>query len=121
MCSISAPHHFDDNAIRTLQIITHQLSTALSKAGLFLRNQKLVEELSLLQMVTIAATEARQEDELLSRTTKILKQAFFQADSIGFCLVDGDGRFVRFHASYQYRSKDVSLPLITPGKGSWGR
>jgi len=116
-----SPHHFDDNAIRTLQIITHQLSTALSKAGLFLRNQKLVEELSLLQMVTIAATEARQEDELLSRTTKILKQAFFQADSIGFCLVDGDGRFVRFHASYQYRSKDVSLPLITPGEGIVGQ
>jgi GAF domain-containing protein len=114
------PYHFDDNAIRTLQIITHQLSTALAKAGLFLRNQKLVEEMSLLQKVAVSATEAATQDELLSRITEVLQQALPHADSIGFCLLEAGTNMLRDHAAYHYRDKSAALTVSAAGEGIAG-
>lgn len=115
-----SPGHFDKNVVRTLQVIAHQLSTSLAKAELFARNQKLVDELSLLQAVASAAAEAQDEDALLSRTTDILHHAF-HADSIGFRLLDPELGLVQDHDSYQYQKKISAFLRTNPGEGITGQ
>lgn len=111
--------HFDENVIRTLQIITHQLSSALAKAELFASNQKLVEELSLLQAVSTVAAEAQDEDELFTRTTDILLRAF-HVESIGFRLLDSDLGLVQDHPSYKYHKKKTGFLRTNTGEGITG-
>ncbi len=111
--------HFDENVMRTLQIIANQLSTALAKAELFARNQKLVEELSLLQAVASVAAEAKDEDELLTRITNILHQSF-HADSVGFRLIEAELGVVQDHTSYKYHEKITAFLRTNPGEGITG-
>lgn len=115
----TSPHHFDENAIRILQIIANQLSSALAKATLFARNQQLLEELSLLQAVATAAAEAKDEDDLLTRTTDIMHKAL-HADSIGFRLLNADLGLLQDHPSYIYRKKITAFLRTNPGEGIAG-
>jgi GAF domain-containing protein len=111
--------HFNENVIRTLQIITHQLSSALAKADLFAHNQKLVDELSLLQAISGVAAEAQNENELLSRITDILYEAF-GVESIGFRLFDSDFGLIQDHPSYKYHKKRTGLLRSNLGEGITG-
>jgi len=115
----TSPDHFDENVIRTLQIVAHQLSSSLAKAELFARNQRLVEELSLLQAVATAAAEAQDEDDLLLRTTNIMRKVF-HADAIGFRLLDIESGLVQDHASYHYHKKITAFFRTNPGEGITG-
>ncbi len=112
-------HHFDENVIRILEIIAHQLSSSLIKAELFSRNQKLVEDLSLLQAIATASTETQDVDRLLSLATTIIHKAI-QADVFGFSLLDDDFGFLRDHESYIYRDKNASFLRTNPGEGISG-
>lgn len=115
----TSPDHFDENVVRTLQIIANQLSSALVKAKLFARNQKLVEELSLLQAVASVAAEAKDEDDLLTHTTTIMDDSF-HADSIGFRILDNELGVLQDHSSYKYYKKITAFLRTYPGEGITG-
>ncbi len=113
------PNHFNKHEIRILQIITNQLSTALAKSALFARNQRLVEELTLLQAIATEATEATTEDDLFSRVTPIVAQAL-RADHFGFALLDPVSGNLMYHRSLRHRREKLMVPIIRPGEGICG-
>ena len=115
----TSTNHFDENAIRTLQIIAQQLSSSLAKADLFARNQKLVEELTLLQAVAATAAEAQDEDALLTRITQIMYKAL-PADSFGSRFFKTAVADLEDHSSYHYREKSTAFLRTNPGEGVTG-
>lgn len=112
--------HFDENEIRTLQIIVHQLSTALAKSVLFARNQQLLAELRLLQAVAQVANEVSDEDSLIAQVTEIVAPAL-RADVCGFSLVNPSTGYQTDHPSYIYRNGRVTMPMRGPGEGICGQ
>jgi GAF domain-containing protein len=114
------PDHFGEHEVRTLQIIAHQLSTALDKSALFARNQHLLAELRLLQAVAQVTNEASDEDSLIEQTTKIVAPAL-HADVFGFSLIDPATGHRTNHPSYLYRYNRPLMPVCGPGEGIGGR
>jgi GAF domain-containing protein len=114
------PEHFNENEIRTLQIIAHQLSTALAKSALFARNQLLLTELRLLQAVALVANDASDEDELFEQITHIVAPAL-RADVFGFSLVNPINGYRSNHPSYIYRADRPVVPVCGPGEGICGQ
>lgn len=112
--------HFDENEIRTLQIVAHQLSTALAKSVLFARNQQLLAELRLLQAVMQEANEASDEDSLIEKVTQIVAPAL-SADLFGISLVNLATGHQTNHPSYLYRHGKVTMPVSGPGEGICGQ
>ncbi len=115
----TSSHYFDENVIRTLEIIAQQLSSSLIKAELFSKNQKLVDNLSLLQAIAAASAEAKDVDGLLSLATKIIHKAI-QADSFGFSFLDDNFGLLQDHKSFIYRNKNTSFLRTNPGEGISG-
>jgi GAF domain-containing protein/two-component sensor histidine kinase len=114
------PRHFGENVVRTLEIVAHQLSTALAKARLFTKNQNLVDELSVLQAASLAAAEAQTEDDLLTRITEIIRQAV-DASSYGICMVDPDSGMQINHSSYVYQEASLQIRVRGAGEGIIGQ
>jgi len=114
------PKRFHEHEIRILQIIANQLSTALARSALFARNQRLVQELTLLQAVATEATEAHNEDDLFTRVTPIIADAL-HADHFGFALLDTRSGMLSYHRSLRHRQEKLLVPLIAPGEGICGQ
>lgn len=113
-------NHFNEDEIRTLQIIANQLSTALSKSALFTHNRRLVEELSVLQAVTKVAADVRDQDTLFARVTDIIAETF-QTDLCGFALVNPQTGNRTDHPSYHYPHNRPTLTIAGPGEGICGQ
>ena len=110
------PNHFTDHETRILQIIANQLSIALAKATLFARNQRLLEELTLLQAIATVAAEATDEDTLFTRVTHIVVQAL-HTDHFGFAFLDPESGNLTYHPSTWNHDKKIMVNLIRPGEG----
>lgn len=81
--------------------------------------QHRLKELTLLQAVAVAGSEAGSEEELLERATRLIGEAL-RADNFGVLLLDSAGGILRLHTSYQLGAKTERQATIPLGQGLTG-
>lgn len=81
--------------------------------------QRQLKELTILQAVALAGTEAIQVDDLLERVTKIIVDTF-SLDSFGVMLYDNREKLLRTHATYFGQRKEHAPDSIPLGQGVTG-
>ena len=105
------------------QALFHRLNEtaaiAIESAWLFEITRRQVQELTVLQLVAVAAAEATNEGELIARTTQIIGAELFP-DNFGVMLLDPAAGVLRMHPTYQGLDAD-NLQLVVPvGTGITG-
>ncbi len=81
--------------------------------------QHRLRELTLLQTVAVAGSEAGSEEELLERTTRLIGETL-QANNFGVLLLDSTGGVLRLHTSYRLGAKTERQVTIPLGQGLTG-
>jgi diguanylate cyclase (GGDEF)-like protein/PAS domain S-box-containing protein len=112
------PHAFSDHNRAVINTAANLLGLALTRAELFAREHRQFEELAVLHAIALATTEARNEDELLERTTQLIGEKLFP-DNFGILLLDEKTKLLHLHTSYRLgiNAEDFSIPL---GQGITG-
>ncbi|MBI4731727.1 MAG: GAF domain-containing protein [Chloroflexi bacterium] len=81
--------------------------------------QRQLKELTILQAVALAGTEAILIDSLLERVTKVIVDNF-SLESFGVMLYDNRKKVLRTHSSYYGKQKDQAPDFIPLGQGVTG-
>lgn len=93
------PHAYSDDKARTVLAFANQAAIALENARLYDELQARVQELSLINQVTMIGTTALYLDDLLAQTTAVLAGQRYP-HYIGFYLLDEVGRYYIPHPSF---------------------
>jgi GAF domain-containing protein len=106
------PRDFSAREIYLAQTLSQQAAVAIENARLFDATRRQLQELTLLHQVSIAATEATSEDELIARATKLIHESFY-TDNFGILLINKDGSELLEHPSYKSvkPTKNLAIPL----------
>lgn len=113
------PRDFSEREIYLAQTLCQQAAVAIDNARLFEATRRQLQELTLLHQVSMAATEATNEDELIDRATRLIHENFY-IDNFGVLLLEKDGTELHEHPSY--RSRKPQKPLTIPlGRGITGQ
>ena len=86
---------------RLLGTLGTQAALAIYNAQLFEDTRRQLDELVLLNIIALVATEAITEDELIKRTTRLIEETFFPI-SVGTLLMAADGQYLIAHESYRH-------------------
>ncbi len=117
----SQPHRYRQDHAETVAAFADQVAIALENSRLFENTQRQLEELSLLNEVAAAITEASDEDELLNNVVQIVGSAFF-SDHFGVLLLNEEVDGLQEHSSYHSVPVDATLNIIIPlGQGISGQ
>ena len=81
--------------------------------------QRRLRELTLLQAVAVAGSEAGSEEELLERTARLIGEAL-HVDNFGVLLLDSAAGVLRLHTSYRLGTKIERRVTIPLGQGLTG-
>ena len=103
---------FSDKDIRLMEIFCSQAEVVVENTRLLSAERRRAEELSALHKISIAATEAHNEDELIERVMSVISERLFP-DNFGILLVDEKRNELYLHSSYWLgeRVKPVRLPV----------
>ena len=113
------PRDFDEREIYLAQTLCQQAAVAIENARLFEATRRQLQELTLLHQVSLAATEATNEDELIVRASQLIHDNFY-SDNFGILLVNKEGTELREHGSYKSQ-KPWGWQTIPVGRGVTGQ
>ncbi|MCL5429767.1 MAG: GAF domain-containing protein [Chloroflexi bacterium] len=113
------PRDFSEREIYLAQTLCQQAAIAIENARLFEATRRQLQELTLLHQVSMAATEATNEDELIERATQLIHENFY-TDNFGILLLEKDGTELHEHPSYKSGKLQgrLTIPL---GRGVTGQ
>lgn len=114
-----APRNFSDREIYLAQTLCQQAAVAIANARLFEATHRQLQELSILHQVSIATTEATNEDELIQRATQLIKESIYP-DNFGVLLLDKSASQLVLHPSYQ-AGEPLTAQVIPMGRGVTGQ
>ena len=100
----------DDQAL--LDQLNERAAIAIDSAWLLEITRRQVQELTVLQLVAVAAAESASEDELIARATQMIGAELFP-DNFGVMLLDVAAGVLRIHPTYQGLDAD-SLNAVVP-------
>ena len=118
--AFDAPHHFDENELRALELLADQAAVAIRNAELFEAAQRQLQELSLLHAVSTVGATVTDEDTLIAQTTDLIGEALYP-DSFGILLLDNVTGVLDFHPSYRIGTGKFSPVPIPLGQGIIGQ
>ncbi|KAF0106663.1 MAG: diguanylate cyclase [Anaerolineaceae bacterium] len=109
---------FDDDDLRLMEILAGQVAVVVENTRLLSAERRRSEELSVLNAISIAATEAGDEDELIERATRLIGMRLYP-DNFGILLLDDEKGELYLHSSYRLGESEspVRIPL---GEGITG-
>ena len=113
------PRDFSDREIYLAQTLCQQAAVAIENAKLFEATRRQLQELTLLHQVSVAATEATNEDELIAKATQLIHENFY-TDNFGILLLEKDNAELHEHPSYKSGKlrQTLTIPL---GRGVTGQ
>ena len=109
---------FGDEDIRLLEILAGQVAVVVENMRLLAAERRRAKELSVLNKISIAATEADGEDELIEQVTQLIGEQLYP-DNFGVMLLDGKKDDLYLHSSYRMGERE-SLIRIPVGMGITG-
>ncbi len=109
---------FSSREVYLAQTLCHQAAVAIENARLFQATRRQLQELTILQQVAHATTEAKTEDELIESATQLIKHSIY-SDNFGIILLGEDGQ-LHIHPSYE-SAPEVASTAIPLGHGVTGR
>lgn len=107
------PNFYTNVHLDRLTAYAGQVALALHNAHLFDASQRQLEELSVLQALAVASTEALTEDQLLEQATQIIGDTLFP-HNFGIILIDPSSQSLKPHPSYRIQREIThheSFPL----------
>jgi diguanylate cyclase (GGDEF)-like protein len=109
---------FDDDDLRLMEVLAGQGAIVAENTRLLSAERRRAEELSVLNAISIAATEAGDEDELIERATRLIGKQLYP-DNFGILLLDEEKDELYLHSSYRLGESEspVRIPL---GEGITG-
>lgn len=113
------PRSFSERELYLAQTLSQQAAVAIENARLFEATRRQLQELSLLHQVSLAATEATGEDELITRVTELIYNNVYLED-FGILLLDKEGNYLMEHPSYRSEKPTGGLTLPV-GRGICGQ
>ncbi|MFZ0545079.1 MAG: GAF domain-containing protein, partial [Candidatus Promineifilaceae bacterium] len=116
--AFDAPHDFDNNEQRVLNLFADEAAIAIKNARLFEATRRQLEELTVLHSIAIAGVKATDEDTLIGETTRIIADTFYP-HNFGVFLLDEFKEKLSAHPSY--RSGVQKLVSIKVNEGVVGR
>jgi PAS domain S-box-containing protein len=105
-------YNFGKDEILLGKHAANQVALAISKTRLLEETQRQFDELSILHMVSTAASGATDEDILIAEVTHVIGQAF-RMNMFGILLIDESVNGLRCHPSYwgiSQELKDLTVP-----------
>ncbi len=113
---------FNDEDARLMETFSGQTAVVVDNTRLLSAERRRAEELSVLHQISIAATEARNENELIERTMTVISDRLYP-DNFGILLMDEKRNELYLHSSYWLgeRTKPVRLPVSQGIAGSVAR
>lgn len=110
---------FGEHEVYLAQTLCHQAAIAIENARLFQATRRQLDELTLLQHVSGVVTEATSEDELIERTTQLIRSGLFP-DNFGILLLTRSGEELHLHSSYE-ATDEIKSQRVRLGEGVTGR
>jgi len=112
------PLAFSQHDCAVINTAANLIGLALTRTELFAREHRQFEELAVLHTIALAATEAKNGDELLERMTQLIGEKLFP-DNFGILLLDETANVLRLHSTYRLgiHLDAFSVPV---GKGITG-
>lgn len=110
---------FTSREIYLVQTLCHQAAVAIENARLFQATRRQLQELTILQQVANATTEANSEDELIESATQLIRHSIY-SDNFGIILLNEHSNYLRVHPSYE-SPPEVAMTPIALGQGITGR
>jgi len=110
---------FNQSDFDILTAAANLAGLALTRCRLFTAQRRQYDELSVLHAISMAMTEATNEDHLINRATQLIGKNLFP-DNFGITLLDETTGILTMHTSYTFlrNRQDVTVPL---GHGITGR
>jgi signal transduction histidine kinase len=107
----SQPDAFDKEDVTVLQTMADQLAVAIENARLFEATSRQLDELIALHGISLAASSASGEDEVIEQTTRIIGETLFP-DNVGVLILTK--RILREPIAYEGSadSKDYPPPYV---------
>ncbi|MCW5873881.1 MAG: GAF domain-containing protein [Anaerolineales bacterium] len=115
----TAQRDFTSREIYLVQTLCHQAAVAIENARLFQATRRQLQELTILQQVANATTEAHTEDELIESATQLIRHSIY-SDNFGIILLTESGNELRIHPSYESAPEIANMPIAL-GQGVTGR
>ena len=91
---------FSETDERLLNTIAGTMATAIEQLRLFETSQRRLQELTILNAVSLASTEAISVDELIEKITQIIGESLYP-DNFGVLLINEEGTAIYPHPSYR--------------------
>lgn len=91
---------YNESDERLLNTIAGTLATAIEQLRLFETSQRRLEELTILNKVSLASTNATSVDDLIEKITLIIGESLYP-DNFGVLLLSSDGTRLTPHPSYR--------------------
>jgi PAS domain S-box-containing protein len=91
---------YSESDERLLNTIAGTLATAIEQLRLFETSQRHLKELTILNKVSLASTDATSVDELIEKVTQIIGESLYP-DNFGVLLLNSEGTALTPHPSYR--------------------
>jgi PAS domain S-box-containing protein len=91
---------FSESDERLLNTIAGTMASAIEQLRLFETSQRRLQELTILNEVSLASTDATDINELIENITQIIGESLYP-DNFGVLLLDGEGKALYPHSSYR--------------------
>ncbi len=111
---------YDESDERLLNTIAGTLAAAIEQTRLFETSQRRLKELTILNAVAIASTQATSIDELIEKVTLIIGESLYP-DNFGVLLLNKDGATLSPHPSYRGISVGKFPKVFSLDKGICGQ
>ena len=112
------PYAFNEESLRTLEILSDQLAVAVVNTELFAETQEHLSQHRLLHHITTSAASGTTLEDALEATVKGL-QVTLGGDRVSILLLDKERKILELRASVGY-SEDAALVRIPVGSGITG-
>ncbi|MBX3006286.1 MAG: GAF domain-containing protein [Anaerolineales bacterium] len=110
---------FSSREIYLAQTLCQQAAVAIENARLFQATRRQLQELTILQQVANATTEANSEDELIESATQLIRHSIY-SDNFGIILLAENSQELHIHPSYESAPEVAGKPIAL-GVGVTGR
>ena len=112
------PYAFNEESLRTLEILSDQLAVAVVNTELFAETQEHLSQHRLLHHITTSAASGATLEDALEATVKGL-QVTLGGDRVSILLLDKERKILELRASVGY-SEDAALVRVPIGSGITG-
>lgn len=110
---------FTEADARLLNTIAGTLATAIERLRLFENEKRRLKELTTLNAVAMASTEAQSLDDLISKVTRIIGETFYP-DNFGVLLLSKTDQKLHPHPSYRGVRSENQLDTVQLNQGVSG-